>query len=303
MNGPDDRPRPREVHPAFYGCYDWHSAVEMHWALIRLLRLVPSGVPGDDVQRVLDRHLTVENLQIEAAYFQTRPGFERPYGWCWTLMLAAELVSWDDPSAQRWSAALRPLAEHISGLYLQWLPRATYPSRDGAHANSAFGLVRALPFANLLAASGDARLLDAITVCALRWFLDDAGYPAGWEPGGADFLSPALTEAELMSAVLSPAEFATWFDRFLPELPESLLTPAVVSDPTDGQTAHLHGLNLYRAFAFGQLAGVLTASDSRRAFLADAGRRHAGASLPAVSGSDYMVEHWLAAYAVLLLGA
>ncbi|MGI8692314.1 MAG: DUF2891 family protein [Geodermatophilaceae bacterium] len=255
------------------------------------------------MQRVLGRHLTVENLQIEAAYFQTRPGFERPYGWCWTLMLAAELVSWDDPSAQRWSAALRPLAEHINGLYLRWLPRATYPSRDGAHANSAFGLVRALPFANLLAASGDARLLDAITVCALRWFLDDAGYPAGWEPDGADFLSPALTEAELMSAVLSPAEFAPWFDRFLPELPESLLTPAVVSDPIDGQTAHLHGLNLYRAFAFGQLAGVLTASDSRRAFLADAGRRHAEASLPAVSGSDYMVEHWLAAYAVLLLGA
>lgn len=302
MDGPADRPTPRQVHPAFYGCYDWHSAVEMHWALIRLLRLVPAAVPAEDVRAVLGEHLSAANLRVEAAYFEARPGFERPYGWCWTLMLAAEVASWEDADARRWAAAVRPLAERITDLYLQWLPRATYASRDGAHANSAFGLARALPWANRLATSGDARLHDAITATARRWFLDDAGYPAGWEPGGADFLSPALTEAELTSAVLSRIEFGVWFDRFLPDLPGSLLTPAVVSDPSDGQMAHLHGLNLYRGFGFGLLAVVLEPSDPRRAILEDASRRHAEVSLPAVSGSDYMVEHWLAAYAILLLG-
>jgi hypothetical protein len=187
----------------------------------------------------------------------------------------------------------------MSELYLNWLPKATYPVRDGAHSNSAFALARALPYAAL----GDTRLREAITGTARRWFRDAAGYPAAWEPGSADFLSPALTEAELMSAVLEPAEFAAWFDRFLPELPLPLVTPAVVSDPTDGQIAHLHGLNLYRAYAFNRLCAVLEPDDPRQLILATASRRHAEASLPAVSGSDYMVGHWLAAYAVLLLGS
>lgn len=302
MDGPDDRPTPREVHPAFYGCYDWHSAVEMHWALVRLLRLIPIAVAADEVRRVLDRHLTAEALQRETAYFRERRSFERPYGWCWTLMLAAELGSWDDPDARRWASAMSPLADRITDLYLEWLPRATYPIRDGAHANSAFGLARAVPHAVAVAEGGDAALLDAITVTARRWFLDDCDYPASWEPGGADFLSPTLTEAELMGAVLAPAEFTRWFDRFLPQLPASLLTPAAVSDPTDGQIAHLHGLNLYRAFGFQRLGARLPPEDPRRAALEAASRRHAEASLPAVSGSDYMVEHWLACYAVLLLG-
>ncbi len=294
MTGPADRPTPREVHPAFYGCYDWHSAVEMHWALVRLLRLVPSTVPTE-AGAVLDRHLDAEALRIETAYFDERPGFERPYGWCWTLVLATELDSWDQPDARWWAAAVRPLAERITELYLDWLPRATYPNRDGAHANSAFALARSLPH-------GDARLTEAIRQTARRWFLDDADYPAAWEPGGADFLSPALAEAELMSAVLGPAEFPAWFDRFLPEPPTSLLTPAVVSDPTDGQIAHLHGLNLNRTYALQRLSTALEPEDPRRTTFDQASRRHAEASLPSVSGSDYMVEHWLAAYAVLLLG-
>lgn len=224
---------------------------------------------------------------------------------CGYLTLAAELDSWDDPDARRWTAVLGPLAQRITALYLDWLPRATYPSRGGAHANSAFGLARAIPHARAAAAAGDRRLLDAITDAALRWFLHDTDYPAGWEPGGADFLSPALTEAELMSEVLAPGQFDPWFDGFLPLLaegvPANLLTPAVVSDPTDGQIAHLHGLNLYRAYAFGRLSAGLADTDPRCALLTEASRSHAAASLPAVSGSDYMVEHWLACYAVLLL--
>jgi hypothetical protein len=300
--GPDDRPLPHEVHPAFYGCFDWHSCVEMHWALVRLLRLVPEALPAADIRGVLDRHLSAPALASEAGYLASHRTFKRPYGWGWALTLGHELSTWDDPDARRWAANIAPLTGTLTELYLGWLPRATYPSRDGAHLNSAFGLARALPWAAALSAAGDPSLLRAIRDTAVRWYRTDTGYPARWEPGGADFLSPALTEAELMSAVLDREDFRGWFDGFLPrgEL-ESLAEPAVVSDPTDGLIAHLHGLNLYRAYVFRRLAAVLPDDDPRVPFMAAAAGRHAAVSLPAVTGEDYMVEHWLACYAVLLL--
>ncbi len=301
MSGPDDNPTPREAHPAFYGCLDWHSAVEMHWALVRLLRLVPSALDEPAARAALDAHLTPEAIVGEVAYLEAHPGFERPYGWGWALTLVHELATWDDPDARRWSAAIAPMAGTIASGFRRWLPRATYPTRDGAHANSAFGLARALPYARL----ADPELAGAITARARDWYARDADYPAAWEPGGADFLSPALTEADLMASVLPDGEFAPWFEAFLPGLadgrPASLLTPALVSDPTDGQIAHLHGLNLYRAYALGRLADRLDPADPRLGVLRGAAGAHAAASLPAVTGEDYMVEHWLACYAVLLL--
>lgn len=291
-----DTPTPRSVHPAFYGCFDWHSAVEMHWALVRLLRSAPEAVPAGDIQALLDEHLTPEALAVETAYLTERPAFERPYGWGWTLALAAELSSWAE--AAPWAAAVAPLATRIAELFVDWLPKVTYPTRDGAHMNVAFALARSLPYA-----AGHPPLRAAIDAAARRWFEADRDYPAGWEPGGADFLSGALTEAELMAGVLDRVVFASWFKSFLPVVPPSLLRPAVVSDPTDGQIAHLRGLNLYRAFAFTRLAAALPPDDGRRPVLLTAARAHADAALPHVSGSDYMVEHWLAAYAVLYLDA
>lgn len=292
MDGPDDRPTPRALHPAFYGCFDWHSAVEMHWALARLLRLVPAATPAAAVAAVLDEHLSPAGLAVEAAYFADRPGFERPYGQGWLLTLAAELRSW--PYADRWSAAVEPLAARIAAVLVDWLPKLTYPVRDGAHQNTAFGLARAWAY-------DDGPLRAAIEVAARRLYLSDRDYPAAWEPGGGDFLSAALTEAELMALVLPPPEFEAWFAGFLPVVPDSLCTPALVSDPTDGQIAHLHGLNLYRAYAFRRLAAVLAPSDPRRSIMLDAATAHADAALPHVVGGDWMTEHWLAAYAVLLL--
>jgi hypothetical protein len=306
MTGPHDRPTPREVHPAFYGCFDWHSAIEMHWALVRLLRLVPDAVDGAGLRAALDAHLTPGAIATEVEYFVANPAFDRPYGWGWALALAHELSGWDDPDARRWWHAVEPLAGVIAEGFTRWLPKATYPTRDGAHANSAFALARALPYARRAAATGDTALLAATTAKARAWYGADADYPAAWEPGGADFLSPALTEAELMAGVLARAEFAAWFDAFLPRLaagdPASVLTPAEVTDPTDGQIAHLHGLNLYRAYAWDRLAARLDPADPRVPVMRSASAAHAAASLPAVTGEDYMVEHWLAAYAVLLLG-
>jgi hypothetical protein len=308
MNGPDDLATPSELHPAFYGCYDWHSAVEMHWALGVLMRLVPGEVPGGEIAALFDEHLSAENLRHEADYLAAHPGFERPYGWGWSLALADELAGHaaDDPRAARWTEHLAPLADTVSGAFVRWLPRTGYPDRGGMHGNTAFALARALPYARRLSSAGDGALLAAIDTAARRWFASDTDYPAAWEPSGADFLSGALTEAVLMSELLEPQPFAEWLAAFLPGLregaPAAIFEPVAVTDPTDGQGAHLHGLNLYRAHAFDRLAKRLPSDDARQDVLREASRRHAGASLPAVSGSDWMVEHWLAAYAVLLLG-
>jgi hypothetical protein len=305
MNGPQDLVTPRGAHPAFYGCFDWHSAVEMHWALVRMLRIVPDAVDASSVRAVLDEHLTEDACRAEAEYLRGHPSWERPYGWGWALALAAELEDWaDDTDAARWAAAVRPIGEVVADGFVTWLPKLRYPERVGMHGNTAFALARALAYARRRADAGQAGLFRAIGEAVERLYLKDTDYPAGWEPGGADFLSGALAEAELVASVAA-VDMGEWLAGFLPGLafgaPASLFTPAEVTDPSDGQGAHLHGLNLYRAYAFGLLAGRLPADDGRVPVLLEARDRHATASLPAITGAGWMVEHWLAAYAVLLL--
>lgn len=307
MFGPEDRRLPKEIHPAFYGSFDWHSCVEMHWLLVRLLRTAPRYVPRERIRAALDRHLAAEPLAAEAAYLSEpdRRIVHRPYGWGWALRLVHETATWEDADARRWAANLAPLADVLTGGYLEWLPKATYPVRYGVHSNTAFGLSLALPYAGHRARSGDDTLLTAITETAHRWYDEDRDYPAQWEPAGVDFLSPALVEAELMTHLLPGGRFAEWLAGFLPHLadrqPANLFTPATVSDSTDGYIAHLHGLNLSRAWCWRRLAETLGDADPRTAVMLEAADHHAGAALGHAMGSHYAVEHWLACYAVLLL--
>jgi hypothetical protein len=307
VTGPGPYPTHREFHPAFYGSFDWHSCVEMHWVIVRLLRLYPDEVPDTSVRATLNELLTTENIATEIEFFSSpnHKTLERPYGWGWFLTLTHELETWDDEDGQRWATALMPLADLLSGNIVAWLPKLTYPQRTGVHPNTAFGLSRSYDHALHRGLNGDNALLSAIQDAAARWFWDDTDYPARYEPSGADFLSAALSEAELMSRVLDPAMFSDWLTRFLPSTasgePTELFESVTVSDPTDGQIAHLHGLNLSRAWAFTALAERLPEGDLRIEPMLAAAERHAEASLPFVAGSDYMVEHWLAAYATLLL--
>lgn len=297
----------RELHPAFYGCFDWHSCVEMHWAIVRLLRRFPGNPLEARARSELGALLVPGNIEAEVQFFSSpEQGFiERPYGWGWLLTLQEELEGWDDAAGHAWARALEPLSQLLAAKLAAWLPRLTYPQRTGVHQNTAFALSRSLAYARWRAALGEGALLGAITDASRRWFLKDADYPAHYEPSGADFLSPALCEAELMSTLLEPGEFPAWLKGFLPGLedarPNVLLEPAAVSDATDGQIAHLHGLNLSRAWALASVARALPAGDRRIAVMEAASERHAAASLPHVCGSHYMLEHWLAAYATLLL--
>jgi len=300
--GPESYRLHRDTHPVFFGSFDWHSCVEMYWVAIRLMRLFP-GLPHEDHARtVIDSLLTPKNVDCEVGFFTTpfHRSFERPYGWGWLLTLWHELDIANDPDSRRWHDALRPLAETIMDLFADWLPKMTYPQRTGMHTNTAFGLDRSWDAVSRHRPD----LLETMRQRALDWFQEDRDYPGHYEPSGADFLSPALCEAVLMSRVLGN-DFPEWLSGFLPGIedrrPEQLFTPAIVTDESDGQIAHLHGLNLSRAWAFRTIAENLPSADERRSSVRGAMDTHAAASLGQVQGSDYMVEHWLAAYAVLLL--
>ncbi len=289
----DDLRRPRELHPAFYGCFDWHSAVHGHWMLARLARVVSGLAEHGAIHKLFDETLTPENLAAEAAYFEHQPSFERTYGWAWLLELAREL------SGTRWAPAMRPLVDVIVGAYLAFLPKQTYPIRTGVHANTAFGLSLALDWAR----AASHRELEALIVERARWYFGaDANVPAAWEPSGEDFFSPSLIEADLMRRVLGRDELATWMHAFLPDLPPSLRAPAQVSDRSDGKLAHLDGLNLSRAWCMRSLAAALPDDDALRAQLATAAVAHARTGLAHVATGHYAGEHWLASFAVYMLG-
>jgi hypothetical protein len=304
MNDAADVKSPRALHPAFYGCLDWHSSVHGHWMLVRLLRQFPDLPEKQEIRAVLAEHLTAKNLQAEADYFAqpNRQSFERTYGWAWLLKLAEELQSWDDPDGKQWSKNLQPLTDTIVARYLAFLPKQTYPIRTGVHPNTAFGLAFALDYAR---AVGHKSLRELIEERSRTYFGNDSEIPAKWEPDGADFFSPSLMEADLMRRVLPPAEFQAWFHRFLPDLakgsPKNLLTAATVSDRSDPQIAHLDGLNLSRPWCMRNIAAALPANDPARKVLAEAARRHAEEALNHVATGDYAGEHWLASFATYLL--
>ena len=276
--------RPRSLHPAFYGSYDWHSAVHMHWLLVRLLRLHPSL--ENQVAPILSAHLAPEPLAKELAFFHSPGGttFERPYGWAWLLELQAELIRID-----RWHDALAPLACELATRFENYVRGSPYPVRAGTHGNTAFACLLALDYGR----ATRLELTKVIEEAARRWYLNDRDYPVAYEPSADDFLSGALVEAFLMKEVLPAAEFSAWLGRFLPGDLGPLAQPPKVADHADAKQSHLDGLCLSRAWCFIRLG---------KKFQGEA-KRHLAAGLPHVVGGDYVGEHWLASFAALALSA
>ena len=302
LAGPEDLRAPSELHPVFYGSYDWHSCVHSYWTLARLLRRFPDAPAAPAVRALFDEQLVPAKVEAERAYLSAPAarGFKRPYGWAWLLKLAEELRRHED---HRWATALGPLAEVFARRFREFLPLATYPVRVGTHFNTAFGLRMAADYART---AEDAALSTLLRDTAERWYGADAGCTAWGEPGGDDFLSSALVEAECMRRLLPPERFLPWLGRFLPRIaegePAALFRPAAVSDRSDGKIAHLDGLNLSRAWCWRSIAAALPPGDERRARAEATAEDHLAAALPHIA-DDYMGEHWLATFAVLALEA
>jgi hypothetical protein len=297
---------PRALHPAFYGSYDWHSCVHMHWLLVHLRRLHPALPRRAEVDALLLRHVAPANIAAECAYLD-RPdaqSFERPYGWAWLTKLAHELALSDDPVARELSGNLAPLAQAFVERYLAYLPKVRYPVRHGVHSNTAFGVAFALDYARA-AGRGD---LESLCVAKVReWFAADRDAPVAHEPSGADFLSPALVEADLVRRVMPQPAFAQWLAGWLPGLaaggPATLLVPVEVSDRGDPQIVHLDGLNLSRAWCLRSIAAGLPGDDTRQGVLRGAEAAHLEAGMTGLESGDYLGAHWLASFAALALAA
>jgi hypothetical protein len=297
---------PRELTPAFYGCYDWHSAVHAHWLLVRAARLFPAEPFAAAARAAVAESLTPANIEGEVAYLSApgRGSFERPYGLAWLLMLAAELRASGDSDSMRLAATLAPLealaAEHIR----VWLPKLRYPTRSGEHSQTAFALTLVWEWARETADTDMQRRLSAK---ALQFYLHDRDCPLTYEPSGEDFLSPCLGEADLMRRVLPAAMFARWLHVFLPGVPHRAssahdwLRPGIVSDRSDPRLAHLDGLNLSRAWMLEGIAEALPPGDARIASLRAAAAEHRELALPAVTGEHYTGGHWLGSFALFLI--
>ena len=300
LSGDADVQPPRSLTPAFYGCYDWHSAVHAHWLLARIARRFPGSETANAARAALAVSLTPEKIGPELDYMrgQGRTSFERPYGLAWLMALAAELRSWNDPQARTWVAALSPLEAEAAARIASWLPKLHYPIRVGEHSQTAFAFGLIHDWARI---AGNSSMLALLESRGRDYYLGDRDCPLAYEPSGEDFLSPCLAEADFMRRILTGPEYARWLTGFLPRIPRTAsadwLAPGVVTDRSDPKLAHIDGLNLSRAWMLEGIAAGLPKGDRRVAALAAAASAHAAAALPAVTGEHYEGGHWLGTFA------
>ena len=308
LNGDTDVKPPRELTPAFYGCYDWHSSVHGHWLLARVARLHADAPFAARARAALDQSITPTNIAAEVRYLNGagRVSFERPYGLAWLFQLDAELHEWAaerpaDAEIRKWAQALEPLVSAATTRIAAWLPKLTTPIRIGEHSQTAFSFGLMLDWARV---RNDKKMESLLLSRSRDFYFNDRACPLAYEPSGEDFLSPCVAEADLMRRVLPHADFTRWLRDFLPSLPTDgrgdWLAPGVVTDPTDPKLGHLYGLNLSRAWMLSAIAQSLPASDPRVASLIAAAKVHAKAGMTGVTEEHYEGGHWLGTFAVYL---
>ncbi len=287
---------PKELHPAFYGCFDWHSAVHGHWSLVYLLKHFPNLENKNQIIEKLKTNLSKENIKTEINYLSKKHeySFERTYGWNWLLKLQLELETFDAPYAAEMAKNLKPLTELVKQRYIEFLPKLIYPQRVGMHNNTAYGLTHAWDYAVF---SKDSSFQKVIRENSVRLFYKDQKCPMQWEPSGTDFLSPCMEEIGLMQRIMSEKEFMVWMKKFAPVLFKRNFSwdTAKVSDRTDGHLVHLDGLNFSRAWNLYYLIHQYPKTFSHLKTTAD---RHFNTALPTVVDGNYEGEHWLASFAL-----
>ena len=285
---------PSELHPAFYGCFDWHSSVHGHWTLLNILKELPNFEHREAILKKLQKNITKENILKEVKYFDDvhNKTFERTYGWAWLLKVAETLQDWNIPESQEMYENIQPLVQLIEEKYIEFLPKLNYPIRVGEHPNTAFGMSFALDYAKKYSPTLEKVIIEK----AKEYYLNDKGCPINWEPGGFDFLSPCLQEASLMLKVIPEDEYVTWLDTFLPNFrnnPSQYLNVAKVTDRSDGKLAHLDGLNFSRAWCLYEIG---TALNNKK--MLNLANKHFEYSYKKMDSGEYAGAHWLASFAL-----
>jgi hypothetical protein len=324
----DDKAHPAQAYDrnrAFYGCYDWHSAVNSTWTLLALLRQDPKMFLAPVIRQRLTEHLGKDNITGEINFFSyDQPGdaeskeFERPYGYTWLLKLYGELKSWNDPDAQKLAANMQPLVKLLTTKYIDYLQSLPYPMRVGVHPNTALTMSFALDYTN---ATADPEVKTAIHDAAVRFFGNDKNCPTAYEPSNGDFASPCLAEAMLMGRVLDQKSFVAWLDEFLPpvyspafkvyqsEIDTSRIKASGSNaDAEDkngllGSKSHLIGLAFQRAADLLGIASALPPNDPRVPVFQHLADFNAQQGFQKIGDAGYLGQHWLSTYAVLYMQA
>ncbi|MCT4615918.1 MAG: DUF2891 domain-containing protein [Marinifilaceae bacterium] len=289
---------PKELHPAFYGCFDWHSAVHGHWSLVKILKLYPNIEMREKIEKALTDHISKENITKELEYFKKphEKSFERTYGWAWLLKLSEEIKTWDGELARKLEQNLAPLTEYIAKNFIEFLPKLNYPIRVGTHTNTAFAMSFAYDYSICF---NDNELKNMIVQRAEYYYLNDKHSMLRWEPNGTDFLSPTLQEINLMRKILPKPQFKKWLINSEPSLidEEFTLSPAIVSDRNDGHLVHLDGLNFSRAWCLYGIAQSIPECNH----LYDIADKHLRYSINNIFGDSYEGSHWLGTFALYAL--
>lgn len=291
---------PKEKNPLFYGCYDWHSVVHSHWNLVRQLRLFDEHPLKDEILEVLYKHFTKEKVAGEVKFFENNRKFEKPYGWGWFLRLMSELYIWDPDKAGDWEEILHPLEEKIIELVEEEFLQQERPFRVGTHANSAFSLINILDYSRI---KSDEKLESEVVDKSNEFFLEDKDAPMKYEPIGWDFLSPTLTEADLMRRVLDEDEYIEWLEDFLPDLSKPDYTPflePIEVELDELMKYHLIGLNISKAWCMDGVAASLPSDHKYKRILKDSAEKHAKEGMKQAFSEDYGGSHWLLSFALYL---
>lgn len=293
---------PKQLHPSFYGCFDWHSSVHGHWMLVRLLRTVQDLESKDKIISILNESFSPEKIKEEASYFtkyQVAQNFERTYGWAWILKLDEELARWNHPKAKIWHQNLKPLTDEILRLWKAYLPKQTYPNRTGVHPNTAFAMSFAIDWARQV---GDKSFEKELSEKAKIFYLNNTKTPAYLEPDGSDFFSPSLEIAELMSRILPQKDFEKWLNQFYEKRSlENIEQIPIISDVNDYQTVHLVGLSFSKAWAMKNIINALPEKNAIRKRFEISREKFIENSLPIIFQGNYGGDHWLASFAVYAL--
>lgn len=294
--------KPAELHPSFYGCFDWHSSVHGHWMLVRLLKSKPNLANKKEIIEILNASFQPEKLREESAYFtkyEISANFERTYGWAWLLKLDEELMTWDDPQAKIWHQNLKPLTDEILRLWKIYLPKQTYPNRTGVHPNSAFAMAFAIDWARV---SNDKVFENQLVEKSKYFYLKDQKTPAYLEPDGSDFFSPSLEIGDLMRRILPQKEFVKWFNHFYEKRSIANISEIpIISDINDFQTVHLVGLSFTRAWTMKGISKSLPDNHPLKKQFATTSDKFLANALPLLFQGNYGGDHWLASFAVYAL--
>ncbi len=299
---------------AFYGCLDWHSAVNSTWMMVSLIKSDSTIATGPAIRNELQYHIQKSNIDGEMDFFTHLRGigadFEKPYGYGWLLKLFGELKTWDDPEGKRAATALEPMATWFAKTFGDYLKSLNYPVRVGLHPNTALDMGFALDYTTH---THDTELENTIRETAMRLFGNDKNCPTATELVFNDFASPCLLEAALMGRVMTPDAYAKWLDDFLPPVySEEFAAYGKDIDAVHGNNrdttgtdeegmpnAHMIGLNFQRATDLMWITKSLPPNDPRVPAYRKLADINGKQGYDKIGMGGYAGTHWLATYALM----